>query len=251
MPPEWSGPPRRAIVTGASRGIGRAAALRLARDGADVALLQRSGAGDLVEEITALGRRAHAIAVDLSQPQAAEAAVDEAAARLGGLDALVANAGAIDRAPALEVSLEEFRKVVETDLTSPFAAARAAARHMLAGDGGGIVLVASLLSFQGGLGVASYAAAKAGAANLARALANEWAALGVRVNAVAPGYVATELTASLRADPVRGPAIDARIPAGRWAGADDLAGPVAFLLSPDARYVHGHVLVVDGGWMGR
>ena len=177
--------------------------------------------------------------------------MDEAAARLGGLDALVANAGAIDRAPALEASLEEFRKVIETDLTSPFAAARAAARHMLAGDGGGIVLVASLLSFQGGLGVASYAAAKAGAANLARALANEWAALGVRVNAVAPGYVGD------RADGVAARRSRARAghrrahPAGRWAGADDLAGPVAFLLSPDARYVHGDVLVVDGGWMGR
>lgn len=240
-----------ALVTGASRGIGRATALALAQRGADVALVQR-GSSDVAAEIERLGRRAYEERVDLGDPQAAQEAVLAAARALGRLDVVVCNAGAIDRTPALDVSLEQWRQIVEVNLVSSFAVAQAAARTFVAQGGGGrIVLVASVLAHEGGWQVSSYAASKAGLANLARALANEWAPLGIRVNAVAPGYVETELTEPLRADAARRAEITARIPAGRWARPEEIAEAIAFLVSPGASYVHGAVLTVDGGWSGR
>lgn len=241
-----------ALVTGASRGIGRATAERLAALGADVALLQRGEAAATVAAIERLGRRAVVVRADLGDAEAAEAAVTEAAARLGRLDVCVANAGTILRGPALDVTLEEFRRVVDVNLVGAFAVSRAAARTMAAGgDGGRIVHVASLLSFQGGVRVASYSASKGGVAQLAKSQANEWAPLGIRVNAVAPGFTETELTEALRADERRFAEITGRIPAGRWGRDAEVADAIVFLVSPAARYVHGAVLTVDGGYLGR
>jgi 2-dehydro-3-deoxy-D-gluconate 5-dehydrogenase len=241
-----------AVVTGASRGIGRAIALRLARDGADIGLLQRSDATDVAGEISDLGRRAHVVRVDLEQPEEGERAVDAAAEVLGRLDIAIANAARIVRRPALELPLDEWERTLAVNLTSAFTVSRAAARRFLAqGGGGAIVHVASILSFQGGLNVAAYAASKGGVAQLTRALANEWARFGIRVNAVAPGYVANDQTAPLREDETRHRQITERIPAGVWASDEDIAAAVAFLVSPDAGYVHGHVLAVDGGWLAR
>lgn len=241
-----------ALVTGASRGIGRAIALRLAEDGADLALVQRSPADEVAEEIRALGRRAHVVQADLEVSAASAQAVDDVAEALGRLDIAVANAARIVRSPALELSHEDWEATIALNLTSAFVLSQAAARRFVAqGGGGAIVHVASVLSFQGGLNVAAYAASKGGLARLTQALANEWASLDIRVNAVAPGYVETEQTAPLRADKVRHRQISERIPAGRWAAPDDIAGAVAFLVSPAAEYVHGHILAVDGGWLGR
>jgi 2-deoxy-D-gluconate 3-dehydrogenase len=241
-----------ALVTGASRGIGRAIALELARLGADVALVQRGDAAETTAAVEALGRRAVTVRADLGHPAAAERAVGEAAEALGRLDVLVANAGVIHREPALSVSLDDFARVLGLNVTGVFACARAAARRFVdTGTAGRIVTIASVLSFQGGVNVCSYAASKGAVAQLTKALANEWAPLGIRVNAVAPGYVANEQTAPLRADERRFAEISGRIPAGRWAADEDVAGAVAFLVSPAAAYVHGHVLAVDGGWLGR
>lgn len=241
-----------ALVTGASRGIGRAIALRLARLGADVGLVQRGDAAETVRDVEAEGRRAAVVRADLADPEAAEAAVDEVARALGRLDVLVCNAGAIHREPALEVALATWQRIVALNLVSTFALSRAAARRFLAQDSEGrIVFIASVLAFQGGINVSAYAASKAGVANLARALANEWASLGIRVNAVAPGYVKNEQTLPLRRDPDRFRQINERIPAGRWATGEDVADAVAYLVSTEAAYVHGHVLGVDGGWLGR
>ena len=241
-----------ALVTGASRGIGRAVALELARLGADVACVQRGDAAGTAAAIEALGRRAHVVRADLSDAEAAAPAVAEVAATMGRLDVLVANAGTIHRQDALEVSLADFRRIVELNLVSVFALSQAAARRFVAqGSGGRIVHVASVLSFQGGLNVCGYAASKGGVAQLTKALANEWAPLGIRVNAIAPGYVANDQTAPIRADPRRFAEISARIPAGRWATDDEIAGAVGFLVSPAAGYMHGHVLAVDGGWLCR
>jgi 2-deoxy-D-gluconate 3-dehydrogenase len=241
-----------ALVTGASRGIGRAIAVDLARRGYDLALVQRGAAEETVAEIEALGRRAHVERVDLAGAEAAAAAVDAAAEALGRLDVLVANAGIAERGPALEADLAAFRHVLEVNVVSAFAVSQAAARIFVAQGGGGrIVHIASVVSFQGGINVVSYAVSKGGIAQLTRALANEWAPLGIRVNAVAPGYVATDLNAVLREDPVRMRQLDERIPAGRWGGVEEIANAVAFLVSPDASYVNGHVLAADGGWLAR
>jgi 2-dehydro-3-deoxy-D-gluconate 5-dehydrogenase len=244
---------RVALVTGASRGVGQTIAARLAGLGADIGMVQRTEARDTVEAVRAAGRRSAVVRADLADPAAAAAAVDRVAGELGRLDICICNAGTIHRQPALDVPLETWAQVVTVNLVSVFAMARAAARLMLAqgGSGGAIVLIASVLSFQGGVNVSSYAAAKAGVANLARALANEWTALGIRVNAVAPGYLDTDQTAALRADAGRKRQIDERIPAGRWGSADDVASAVAFLAAGDSAYVNGHTLVVDGGWLGR
>ncbi len=243
---------RCALVTGASRGIGQAVALRLARLGADVGLVQRGEAAETAAQVAALGRRAEVVRADLAVAEQGEAAVAALAERLGRLDIAVCNAGTTHRQPALEVPLEDFRRVVEVNLTAVFAVARASARVFLAqGGGGSIVTIASVLSFQGGVNVVPYAASKGGVAQLTKALANEWAPLGIRVNAVAPGYVASDLTEVLRTDPARHAEISARIPAGRWADPTDIAGAVAFLASPDAAYIHGTILAADGGWLAR
>lgn len=241
-----------AVVTGASRGIGAAVASELARLGADVGLVQRGKAEDTRAEIERLGRRVHVVRADLADCDAAMGAVSEVAEALGRLDVAVANAGTMVRGPALELRLEDFKRTIDVNLTAVFAVSQAAARRFVSGDSGGrIVHIASVLSFQGGINVCAYAASKGGVAQLTRALANEWAPLGIRVNAVAPGYVANELTKTLRDDPQRYADITARVPAGRWAMDDEIATAVAWLASPAAAYVHGHVLVVDGGWLAR
>jgi len=247
---------RKALVTGASRGLGAAIATGLAEAGADVAV---HGSGvppdDVAEEtarlVRAAGRRAAVLSGDLSDPRVAGRLVAETAEALSGLDILVNNAGTIRRAPAAETTDEDFDFVLQVNLASVFRLSREAGRRMLAGGRGSIVNIASLLSFQGGVLVPAYAASKAGVAALTKALANEWAARGVNVNAIAPGYMATRNTQALREDPVRSRQILERIPAGRWGEPADVVGAVVFLASPAAAYVHGHVLAVDGGWLGR
>lgn len=241
-----------AVVTGASRGIGAAVAIELARLGADVGLVQRGDAEDTRAEIEGLSRRTHVVRADMGDCDAAMKAVYEVDEALGRLDIAVANAGMTVRGPALELRIDDFKRTIDVNLTGVFAVSQAAARRFVAGDSGGrIVHIASVLSFQGGINVCAYAASKGGVAQLTRALANEWAPLGIRVNAVAPGYVANELTKPLRDDPQRYLDITARVPAGRWAANEEIAAAVAWLASPGAAYVHGHVLAVDGGWLAR
>jgi 2-deoxy-D-gluconate 3-dehydrogenase len=188
---------------------------------------------------------------DLADPTVPDGLVAETIKGLGTLDVLINNAGTIRRAPAVETSDEDWLAVIDVNLHGVFRACRAAGRHMLAKERGKVVNVASLLSFQGGLTVPAYSASKGGVAQLTKALANEWAGRGVNVNAIAPGYIRTDNTAPLRADAVRNRQILERIPAGRWGEPSDVAGATVFLASPASDYVHGHVLVVDGGWMGR
>ena len=241
-----------ALVTGASQGIGRAIAVALAGLGADIGLVQRGDAADTVAEIGALGRRAHVVRVDIGDPDAAERAVADVAAALGSIDVCVCNAGVIGREPALDTTLEEFQRVLAVNVIGAFAVSRAAARAFLAaGVAGRIVHLASVTSFHGSVQAAAYSTSKGAVAQLMRSEANEWGPLGLRVNAVAPGWVQTDMTAALRADPVRNAELLRRIPLGRWASEAEVADAVAFLVSPAARYVHGHVLAVDGGYLSR
>jgi len=243
---------RVALVTGGARGIGRAIALGLAEAGADVAVLDRLDPDETVGTVADRGRRAVPLVRDLAglDPDGAAAVVDEATAGLGRVDVLVNNAGVIRRAPALDYPAADWAETLAVDLSAPFYLAQAVARRAVAaGAGANVVNVCSLLSFQGGATVPAYAAAKSGLAGLTRALANEWAPRGINVNAIAPGYLATDLTAAVRADPARGPAMLARIPAGRWGEPEDVQGAVVFLCSPAAAYLHGVVLPVDGGWL--
>jgi len=240
-----------AIVTGANTGIGQAVALALAGAGADVALAGRTPAVETAAKVEALGRRAVTIDADLGSTEPVRRIVDQCLFGLGRLDILVNNAGIIRRADAVDFSEADWDAVVDTDLKSLFFLCQAAGRHMIGQGRGKIVNIASLLSFQGGIRVPSYAAAKSGVAGLTKALANEWADRGVNVNAVAPGYVATANTHDLRLDAERSDAILARIPAARWAEPSDIAGAVLFLCSRAADYIHGAVLPVDGGWLAR
>jgi|SRR5579872_975602 len=245
---------RAALVTGAAQGIGAAIAAGLAEAGADVALLDIRPADETAARVRALGRRAAAIECDLSglTPERAAELVQAAVEQLSRLDILVSCAGIIRRAPALEFSPEDWNAVLDLNLNAVFYLAQAAARHFVAqGKPGRIINVASMLSFQGGLLVPSYAAAKSAVAGLTRALANEWAAREINVNAIAPGYIETEVTAGIRADAERSAAILSRIPAGRWGQPDDLKGAAVFLASDASRYVHGAILTVDGGWLAR
>jgi 2-deoxy-D-gluconate 3-dehydrogenase len=244
---------RVALVTGASRGLGAAIAKALAEAGAHVVVHASREAPHAVASAlaNACGVRTAPVTADLANPQSADRLIAEAAAALGPIDILVNNAGIIRRAPADEHGDADWDDVIAVNLTSTFRLCRAAGRSMLARGRGKIINVASLLSFQGGVRVPAYAAAKGGVAQLTKALANEWAARGVNVNAIAPGYMRTDNTRALQDDPARFKEITARIPAGRWGEPDDLAGAAVFLASAAADYVHGHVLVVDGGWMGR
>jgi 2-dehydro-3-deoxy-D-gluconate 5-dehydrogenase len=242
-----------ALVTGASRGLGAAMAVALAAAGADVALhASASAPSGTAAEIDRVGRRSHVLMADLGARDAADRLVAETLDAFQRLDILVNNAGVIRRKPAVEHDDESWDEVLAVNLSSVFRLCRAAGRHMLERGGGGkIVNIASLLAFQGGITVPGYAAAKGGVVQLTKALANEWAPHGINVNAIAPGYMETDNTTALRADAMRFRQITDRIPAGRWGAPQDLAGAVVFLSSGAADYVHGHVLVVDGGWMGR
>ncbi len=240
-----------ALVTGANTGIGRAIAVALAEAGADVALAGRSRADETAAAVEALGRKAVLIEADLATTEPVARVVEEALAAFGRLDILVNNAGIIRRADAVDFSEADWDAVIDTNLKSLFFLCQAAGRQMLAQGSGKIVNIASLLSFQGGIRVPSYAAAKSGVAGLTKALANEWAGRGVNVNAIAPGYIATNNTAALQADETRNRQILERIPAGRWGDPKDIAGAAVFLASSAADYVNGHVLAVDGGWLGR
>lgn len=241
-----------AVVTGARRGIGFGMALALAEAGADIIGISASQpeSGSAVESaVTALGRRFEGIACDFADPDAVDALGADIAAR--GVDILVNNAGTIERAPAAEHPLALWDRVIQVNLSSQFRLTQAVARPMLERGRGKIIFTASLLSFQGGINVPGYTAAKSGIAGLTRALANEWAPRGVNVNAIAPGYIATDNTEALRGDAARSSAILDRIPAGRWGEASDIAGATVFLASPASDYVSGIVLPVDGGWLGR
>jgi 2-dehydro-3-deoxy-D-gluconate 5-dehydrogenase len=242
---------RVAAVTGANTGIGQGIALALARAGADVALVGRSRADETAAAIEELGRRALIVEADFSTIEPVGRVVEDVVANLGGLDILVNNAGIIRRADALDFTEEDWDAVVDTNLKSVFFLSQAAARHMVPQGRGKIINIASMLSFQGGIRVPSYTASKSGIAGLTRLLANEWAAKGINVNAIAPGYIATNNTAALQADEVRNRQILERIPAGRWGNPHDLAGAAVFLASAASDYVQGHILAVDGGWLAR
>lgn len=243
-----------AVVTGGRRGIGRAMAEALAAAGADIVVASvgmESGENDVGRAVTALGRQFRGYRVDLAD----RAAVSEFAAELTALDRpvdiLVNNAGTIRRAAASEYPDEDWDEVIAVDLSSQFILARDIGRSMVERGTGKIIFTASLLSYQGGVNVVGYAAAKSGIAGLTRSLANEWAPYGVNVNAIAPGYIATDNTEPLWADPARERAIVDRIPAGRWGRPADLAGAAVFLASPASDYVSGIILPVDGGWLSR
>ncbi len=242
---------RTALVTGANTGLGQGIAVALAQAGADIVAVGRSPATDTLARVQALGRRVLDVRADLSTTGPVREVVDAAIGLNGRLDIVVNNAGIIRRADSLDVEEADWDAVIDTNLKSPFFLAQAAARHMAGNGGGTIINIASLLSFQGGIRVPAYAASKSAVAGLTRALANEWAAQGINVNAIAPGYFDTNNTAALRADPVREPAILARIPAGRWGQPQDLGGAAVFLASRASDYVHGVVLPVDGGWLAR
>lgn len=243
-----------ALVTGCRRGIGRAIAKALAEAGADIigvsAGLEAEGS-DVAKDVTATGQSFTPYRCDFSDRNALHAFVDALDRDGHTIDILVNNAGTIRRAPAAEHSDVDWNHVIEVDLSAPFVLTREIGRRMIDRGGGKIVFVASVLSFQGGINVPGYAAAKGGIAQLVRAFANEWASKGVNVNAVAPGYVATDNTAALQANAARSAELMARVPAQRWGIPDDIAGPVVFLASDAANFVHGTILPVDGGWLAR
>lgn len=242
---------RTALVTGARTGIGRAIAVALAGAGADVVLLGHGGDfASVVEEIEAYGRTAAVATVDLAQPGEVAAKAQEILAE-HQIDILVNNAGIIRRSDAVEHSYQDWRAVLSVNLDSVFELTKTVAAPMLQRQSGKVITIASLLSFQGGIRVAAYTASKHAVAGLTKTLANEWAASNVQVNAIAPGYFATDNTAVLRADQRRNAEIVGRIPMGRWGSPDDLGGAAVFLAGSASDYVTGHVLAVDGGWLAR
>ncbi len=243
---------RTAVVTGARRGIGLAVAEALARAGADVVAAsagQEPSGSEVERRVRAVGRSFRGHRVDLADRAAVTAFADELAGTR--VDVLVNNAGTVRRAPAAEHSDADFDHVLAVNLASQFVLAREVGRRMLEQGSGKVVFIASVLSFQGGVTVPGYAAAKSGVAGLTRALANEWAGRGVNVNAIVPGYIGTDNTRALQDDPQRAAAILDRIPAGRWGRPDDLAGVAVFLASAASDYVHGALVPVDGGWLAR
>ncbi len=242
---------RVAAITGANTGIGQAIALALAAAGADVALIGRTPATDTADKARALGRKAEIVSADLSTIAPVAGVVEQTIDTLGGLDILINNAGIIRRNDSLDFTEEDWDAVIDTNLKSVFFLSQAAGRHMVGQGRGKIVNIASMLTFQGGVRVPSYTASKSGIGGLTKLLANEWAAKGVNVNAIAPGYIATNNTAALQADETRNRQIVERIPAGRWGDAADLGGAAVFLSSSASDYVSGHILAVDGGWLAR
>jgi 2-deoxy-D-gluconate 3-dehydrogenase len=242
-----------ALVTGSSRGLGQGAALALAEAGADVALLNRAAAEETAQGVQALGRRTHLLEQDLvaATPQELDESVQSVVDTLGRIDILVNNAGIIRRAPLVEHAASDWDDVLAANLDAVFHLSQAAARRYVAQGGGKIINVASMLSFQGGILVPGYTASKHAVAGLTKAFANELAAHGVNVNAIAPGYMATDNTAPIRADEARERSILDRIPAGRWGTPDDLRGPFVFLASSASDYLNGAIIPVDGGWLVR
>lgn len=240
-----------ALVTGANTGIGQAIAVALAEAGADVAVAGRSEPAQTLAAIAATGQKAVNIKADLSSTEPVQRVVDDALAGLGRLDILVNNAGIIRRADLLDFSEADWDAVTDTNLKTLFFLSQAAARHMVGRGSGKIINIASLLTFQGGIRVPSYAAAKSGVGGVTKAMANELAAKGVQVNAIAPGYISTNNTAALQGDETRNRQILERIPAGRWGQPQDIAGAALFLASSASDYVTGHILAVDGGWLAR
>jgi len=244
---------RVALVTGASTGLGAAIATALAEAGAQVACHGNTRSPESTcSRIESAGGVGYPITGDLSKPETARDLISHTLDRFGRIDILINNAGTIRRAPAVDYSDDDWTAVIEVNLSSVFRLSKLAGRQMIDnGHGGKIVNIASLLSFQGGITVPAYAASKGGVAQLTKALANEWAKDRINVNAIAPGYMRTTNTAALQADETRNRQILERIPAGRWGEPEDIAGAAVFLSSSASDYVNGHVLVVDGGWMGR
>ncbi len=242
-----------ALVTGCRRGIGRGFAQALAEAGADIVGVSASLEADskVGQDIADLGKRFTGYACDFSDRSAVRAFVEQVNAEVGPIDILINNAGTIRRAPAEEHEDDDWDHVIEVNLNAQFVLAREFGKQMLSRGAGKIVFTASVLTFQGGITVPGYAAAKGGIGQLTMALANEWAGRGVNVNAIAPGYIATDNNQALRDDRVRNEQLLVRIPAGRWGAPDDLKGAVVWLSSRAADYVHGAIVIVDGGWMGR
>ncbi len=241
-----------ALITGSSRGLGAGMARALAEAGANVAIHGSRAIPESTHRmLSGMGANHFSFVGDVSDAALCARLVDEVVSHFGRIDILVNNAGTIRRAPAVEHSDDDWQAVIDTNLTSVFRLSKHAGRHMLKHGSGKIINIASMLTFQGGITVPSYAAAKGGVGQLTKAFANEWAAKGINVNAIAPGYMETDNTEALRSDAKRSAQILERIPAGRWGCPDDLAGAVIFLASSASDYVHGHVLVVDGGWLGR
>jgi 2-deoxy-D-gluconate 3-dehydrogenase len=240
-----------ALVTGANTGLGQGIALALAQAGADIAAAGIQAPTETEEKVKALGRRFVAIEANLISIEPVQRVLDETLAGLGRLDILVNNAGLIRRADAVDFSEQDWDDVMNVNIKSAFFMAQAAGRHFIAQGRGKIINIASMLSFQGGIRVPSYTASKSGIAGITRLLANEWGAKGVNINAIAPGYMATDNTAQLRADAARNQSILDRIPAGRWGAPEDLGGTAVFLASSASDYVNGTVIPVDGGWLAR
>jgi 2-deoxy-D-gluconate 3-dehydrogenase len=242
-----------ALVTGVGRGIGQGMALALAEAGADIAGVYNTRYEETQSQITGLGRRFLPIKLDMLEATAQQYSdvVDQVVKEYGRLDILVNNAGIVRRTPAVDYSEADWNAVLQVNLNTVFFLSQAAARVMLKRGSGKIIQVASLLSLQGGIYVPPYAASKHAVAGLTKAFANEWSSQGINVNAIAPGYIETDNNTALRADPVRYPAITDRIPMGRWGQVDDMKGITVFLASAASDYVHGSIITVDGGWMGR
>jgi 2-deoxy-D-gluconate 3-dehydrogenase len=249
---------KNALVTGSRSGLGAAMAMGLAQAGANVVIhcsnersSKDTGIDRVCDAVRATGRKAVRAVADLTDPKSADELVSLAIAELGSIDILINNAGTIRRAPAADYSEKDWSDVLSVNLDAVFRLSKSAGRRMIEQGRGKIINIASMLSFQGGILVPAYAASKGAVVQLTKALANEWASKGVNVNAIAPGYMETQNTAQLRADPVRSRAILERIPAGRWGVPEDIAGAAVFLASAASDYVNGHVLVVDGGWLAR
>ena len=244
---------KNALVTGSRAGLGAGMAIGLAQAGANVVVNGSTGEGieDVCRAVAAYGVKAVRAVADVSDPAACTELIELTVSQLGSIDILINNAGIIRRSPAAEYSAEDWARVMEVNINAVFRLSQLAGRRMLVQGRGKIVNIASVLSFQGGVFVPAYAASKGAVAQLTKALANEWAPKGINVNAIAPGYMETDNTRALRADPVRSRQIMERIPAGRWGTPEDLAAAAVFLATPASDYMHGHVLVVDGGWMAR
>lgn len=244
-----------ALVTGCNKGIGKAIALKMAEAGADIIGVSSSMPleinSEIKAEMEAFGTKFYPFQADFTNRNSIYAFVEQLNVNFPKIDVLVNNAGTIKRAPAAQHPDEDWDTVVNINLDAPFILAREIGKKMIENGGGKIIFTASLLSFQGGINVPGYAASKGAISSLIKALANEWASKNINVNGIAPGYIATDNTEALRNDPVRSKSILERIPAGRWGTPEDLAGPALFLASDASNYINGHILTVDGGWMGR